>query len=118
MDFRPKTILCDIDGTLTKHRGSLTGVLQEEPEVLDGTIEKLSEWDRAGHNIILITGRKESMRKTTEDELSKIGIFYDQLIMGVGGGARHLINDIKPDGTITAYAHNIERDKGIGDLEF
>lgn len=117
MDYRAKTIICDIDGTLTEHRGNLSRTLLNEPVVLEGTVDKLNEWDRKGYKIILITGRKESMRRTTEEELTKLGIFYDQLIMGVGGGPRHLINDTKPDGTITALAHNIERNKGIGGLE-
>ena len=34
------------------------------------------------------------MRITTERHLSELGIFYDQLIMGVGGGQRILINDL------------------------
>lgn len=117
MEFRSKTIICDIDGTLTQHRGNLSKTLLEEPTTIDGTIQKINEWDRKGYRIILITGRKESMRQSTETELTKLGIFYDQLIMGVGGGPRHLINDMKQDGTITAFAHNLERDKGIGNLE-
>jgi hypothetical protein len=45
-----------------------------------------------------------------------MNIFYDQLIMGVGGGVRHLVNDKKPDGTPTAFAHNLTRNEGIGGL--
>ena len=37
--------------------------------------------------------------------------------MGVGGGERHLINDRKSDGTKTAYAHNLTRNKGIKNLK-
>jgi len=36
--------------------------------------------------------------------------------MGVGGGARYLINDNKPNGTEYATAINIERNKGIKDI--
>ena len=49
-------------------------------------------------------------------QLANMNIFYDQLIMGVGGGVRHLVNDKKPDGTLTAFAHNLTRNEGIGDL--
>ena len=63
------------------------------------------------------TGRKESLRKQTERQLSEVGIFYDQLVMGVGGGQRYLINDIKPDGENTAFSFNLIRNKGISDLE-
>ena len=74
------------------------------------------EWDKKGYNIILTTGRKESLRKTTEEQLSRIGIFYDKLVMGIGGGDRIVVNDNKPDGRQTAFAINLERDKGIKDI--
>ena len=39
------------------------------------------------------------------------------LILGVGGGVRHLVNDKKPDGvTKTAVAYNLTRDVGIINL--
>ena len=117
MDYRPKTIFCDIDGTLVTH---------EKPDVishpchgmtlLDGTIEKLIEWDRLGYRIILTTGRKESMRKETERQLAECGIFYDQLIMGIGGGKRILINDRKTNSQENTIAINLERNKGISEV--
>lgn len=117
MDPRPKTIICDIDGTLVKHEiPSSNTQLNKKLELLPGTVEKLSEWDAKGYNIILITGRRESMREATEKQLSEIGIFYDQLVMGIGGGPRILINDNKPDGKEVASAINIERNKGINDI--
>jgi hypothetical protein len=85
-------------------------------ELLEGTIEKLLEWDRLGYNIILTTGRKEGLRQQTERQLQKAGIFYDQLIMGLGGGARYLINDNKPTGTTSSFSICIERNKGIKDI--
>ena len=42
---------------------------------------------------------------------------YDQLIMGIGGGQRVLINDLKPDGSLTAGAINLNRNQGISNLE-
>ena len=118
MDRRPKTIFCDIDGTLVKHHipAKNTDALKTL-QLLPGTIEKFSEWDAKGYNIILTTGRRESMRKSTEKQLAEVGIFYDKLIMGIGGGDRIVINDNKLDGRQTAFAFNIERDKGIKDIE-
>jgi len=52
----------------------------------------------------------------TVKQLQEAGIFYDQLIMGVGRGSRVLINDLKPDGAITAYSVNIERNKGLKEI--
>jgi len=118
----PKTIFCDLDGTLTVHPGSVQDIakynLESEMRVLPGTRDKLWEWDKKGYNIILTTGRKEGMRKSTEDQLRKAGIIYDQLVMGIGGGDRILINDRKPDGgRDTASVINLDRDKGVADLD-
>ena len=119
MAARPKTIICDIDGTLIKHLGppSIVANPENTSDLLEGTLEKLNEWEYLGYKILLLTGRKESMREKTEKELSKLGIFYDQLIMGVGGGSRYLINDCKPNGDETAFSINIKRNHGIKDIE-
>ena len=117
MDIRPKTIFCDIDGTLVKHDPPhITSNPNYKMIVLDGTIEKLLEWDKNGYNIILTTGRKESLRKVTEDQLADAGIFYDTLIMGIGGGTRYLINDKKPDGRDTVMCFCPERNLGISNI--
>ena len=115
-----KTIILDIDGTLIEHKGTLSEVVNTsspEDQALDGTVDKMDEWDSKGYNIVLITGRRESSRAFTEKQLADMNIFYDQLIMGVGGGERHLINDRKPDGTKTSYAHNLVRNKVIKNLK-
>ena len=118
MDTRPKTIICDIDGTLVQHAPPhITASTSHKLELLEGAMDKLLEWERKGYNIILLTGRKESTRAITEQQLAQAGIFYDQLVMGVGGGARYLINDTKPDGANSAFACNVLRNQGIKDLE-
>lgn len=114
MDTRAKTIICDIDGTLVKHNvPSIVATPTHKMELLPGTLTKLQEWEAKGYRIILLTGRKESMRKVTEKQLRDVGIFYDQLIMGVGGGARYIVNDTKPNGSQAAFAVNVERNVGI-----
>ena len=119
---KPKTIFCDLDGTLTEHPRSgnndITKYdLEQRMKVLPGTKEKLWEWDSKGYRIIITTGRKEGMRKSTEEQLRKAGIIYDLLVMGIGGGDRILINDKKADGREAASVINIDRDKGVADLE-
>tara|TARA_R110000751_G_scaffold109312_4_gene206327 strand:- start:9643 stop:10002 length:360 start_codon:yes stop_codon:yes gene_type:complete len=114
---RPKTIFLDIDGTLIKHHGNLIKQVKSPPTLLDGTIDKLLEWERKGYNIILTTGRKESYREKTTKMLSETAIPYDQLVMGIGGGVRVLINDKKPDNeNNTAIAINLKRNDGIGKI--
>jgi len=118
MDIRPKTIFLDIDGTLIEHSENISEQFTKTPKLLDGTLEKLAEWDRKGYNIILTTGRREGVRDITIKQLSELGIYYDQLIMGIGGGIRVLINDRKKDKEYnTAIAINLTRNQGISNIE-
>jgi len=106
------TIICDIDGCLIEHQD-----IYKEVKPLEGTLQKMKEWDRKGYNIILTTGRRESSRQITEKELSKAGICYDVLVMGLGPYPRVLINDA-PEGSdkVTAKAITLSRNKGIKDI--
>ena len=117
MNNKPKTIICDIDGVLLEHwNKGLSSQLQSLP--LKNTLDKLIEWDSSGYNIIFVTGRRESLRRKTEEQLVTYGIFYDQLVMGVGGGDRILINDRKPNSDRnTAYAINLNRNEGIKNVK-
>ena len=112
------TILLDIDGTLLKHWGSLEELMSNTAEILPGVKKKFQEWSLKDYNIILTTGRRESMREFTEKQLEDNNIFYDQLIMGFGRGPRVIINDTKPDSNIkTAIGITVERNKGLEGLE-
>ena len=117
IESRPATIFCDIDGVLIHHSGDITS--QHFHEVLlPGTLQTLTDWDRKGYKIILTTGRREGCRKETEKVLSKLGIIYDQMVMGIGGGPRYLINDYKANSQIaTANAICLPRNKGIEDVD-
>lgn len=105
------TYFLDIDGVLVEHKGSLTkqmGTLT----LLENTKNLLNSIEKNGSKIILTTGRKNSMKYETEKELSKLGIFYDDIIMGCNRGARILVNDLKPDSNIkTAFSFSPERNK-------
>lgn len=117
MDNRPKTIFLDIDGTLFFHFGTLNHQITKPPKLLPGVLEKLHEWDRKGYKIILTTGRRESSRTITEKQLQDCGIFFDQLIMGVTGGQRVLINDLKQNSDKpTALIICPKRNEGIEDI--
>lgn len=117
MEARPKTLIIDIDGTLIYHGGDLFAQTNNPPKLLPGVMDKFNEWDKKGYRIILITGRRESMRKLTVDQLQSCGLFWDMLVMGVGGGPRVLINDLKPEGEDpTAIAINLVRNTGMADI--
>jgi len=116
----PKTIFCDLDGTLTKHPKDV-GLIQDpnyELEVLPGVKEFLYTIDVNRYHLVITTGRKESARESTIKQLQRAGILYDQLIMGFGGGDRILINDRKVGRTEdTAFAINITRNEGVKDVK-
>jgi mannose-6-phosphate isomerase len=112
-----KTIICDIDGTILNHKGDIYKNLLEKPEILNGVIEKLKEWDKNNYKIILTTERKEGTREQTKEQLKLYGINYDELIMGLPNGERILINNKKEDSIEnTAYAYNVIRNQGLCNL--
>ena len=72
---RKKAIFCDIDGTILKHHGTTHGVITKKPKLLDGIVERFNHWDERGYTIIIVTGRRESLRELTENQLRKFGYF-------------------------------------------
>ena len=118
---KSKTIFCDIDGTLITHMGGCHNQIinNNQSILLPNTIDAIQLWDKLGYNIILTSGRKEGMRKMTEEQLINLGISYDKLIMGIGSGDRIIINDRKENGkNNTCYAINTVRNKGINYYDF
>ena len=106
-----KTIICDIDGTIFKYQGGTPEVTNNRVEPLPGVIQQMNQWEMEGSRIIIITGRRESLREKTEKDLQRFGIPYDVLLMGYADSGRVLIND---EGSITkAHAVSLERDKGF-----
>jgi len=113
----PKTIFCDIDGTLLKHQGDIIRNTRVT-EALPNVTQTIRQWDKNNYKIILTTGRKESTREQTVEQLKTAGIVYDQLIMGIPNGPRILINDKKERGVEnTAYAINLIRNEGLENLD-
>lgn len=107
---KPKTIICDLDGTLFRYHENFADVLfQETLEVKTGAAEKLVKAHCLGYYIVLFTGRPESSRALTKRQLENAGIPYDQLIMGIGTGERVLINDRSDSGSNKAWAINVDR---------
>lgn len=115
---KPKTIFCDIDGTLVKHAHRFSDLKDTEPILLPGVREKFNQWDSQGHKIILCTARKESARGMTELHLRTLGLCWDTLIMGVTSGQRVLINDklnvAHPD---RAIGINVITNEGFKNIE-
>lgn len=110
-----KTIFIDIDGTIVFQKKNLSDVILEKPEILPFVLEKFNEWNWKGYKIILVTGRKESTRKQTEESLKQLGLFWDYLLMGLdAGGQRILINDSNNIfNNNSALAMTVERNAGL-----
>lgn len=113
-----KTIICDLDGVLFRHHGSLRAQITDEVEILPGVLESLEEWYKRGYKLIILTGRPEGTRAKTEYQLRCAGIAYSQLVMDVGRFPRVLINDSKPDSDMeTAIGITITRNEGLLDIQ-
>ena len=69
------------------------GEIPTNDYLLPGAIKAFNKWYHRGCNIILTTGRPESMRNLTEKQLEYFHLFYDQLVMGLKNHPRVLIND-------------------------
>ena len=114
-----KTLFIDIDGCLLQHHSGIRENAEEEAVLLPNVLEKFAEWDSKGYRIILVTGRRESERPRTEAQLDALGVFYDQLIMGLPRGQRVVINDLKaglPSDSAAACV-NIQRNSGLGGVD-
>lgn len=129
MESRGKTLFVDIDGTIFKHMGNATGACFDpvpfekgDPDVspwylLSAVCAVFNNWCSKGYRIILTTGRNESMREVTEKQLRYAGLFWDMLIMGIGGGERILINDMSTNNLPKAIAINVTRDEGFENID-
>jgi len=116
---KPKTLFIDIDGTILKHQHTISEVYSNDAVALPGVVAKLNEWDSQGHTIVLVTARKESTREITEQQLRKFGIAWDQLVMGLGGGTRILINDkLSKTDLDRAVGVNVVTDQGFGSVSW
>lgn len=116
---KPKTIFCDIDGTILKHIHRFSDIVNNHPIVLPDVVNKINEWDSQGNKIVLCTARKESARKMTEEHLNSLGLCWDVLLMGMTSGCRVLINDkLNHQDPDRAKAVNIITDAGFETIDW
>jgi hypothetical protein len=98
--------------------GGMRDIVEREHEILPGVLGKMRNWESKGCRIILITGRRESVRERTESELRRLGIPFDILLMGYADTGRVLINDISPNLGNKAHAVNVDRDAGMDTIDW
>jgi len=109
MTQQPKTWFIDFDGTLVTQRSHMS----DTDTILDGTKAFFSDVVGELDHVIITTARAWEYKERIERFLETHGIRFNLVICGLPSGTRILINDKKPDGAITAYAYNLERDEGI-----
>ncbi len=102
-----KTWILDLDGTLLVHDGPY---ILGKDEFLPGAREFLDSIPR-GDMIIFLTARSDYEKPHTMKFLKDNNVRYDHIIFNAGEGERIMINDMKPDGLVTAYAVNTERNR-------
>jgi len=106
---QPKTWFIDFDGTLVTQNSHMS----DTDTILDGTKEFFGRVVAEEDHVIITTARTCDDRERIQRFMESHGLRFDHIICGLPTGARMLVNDKKPDGTFTAYAFNLERDKGI-----
>jgi dTDP-glucose pyrophosphorylase len=113
--FEDRSIFCDVDGVLLRHQAgpSSPGETFHYPaSPVQNNVSLLVRAFRDGHYIALTTSRRESERADLTCELARLGIRYQDLIMGIADGPRYLLNDRRPQTPQfdRAIALNVERD--------
>ena len=109
-----KTVFCDLDGCVFKHHGDITAILSNTYELLPGVQSTFMKWGKQGYTVVLTTGRPESLRDLTNQQIFDAGLFYHHLIMDLPRGQRVVINDVKPGRKgETAACINLGRNRGM-----
>jgi uridine kinase len=114
MLMKKGTVFCDLDGTIIKHVPVPTET-GEEIRVISGSADKLKELRQKGYFLVLTTSRPQNKIFGVLEILKNEGLKFDQIVCDLPVGPRHLINDSKND-EIRAFAHVIERDGGIKNI--
>lgn len=118
-----KTIFLDLDGCVFEPPNSDSMVQVADAmhnntaKLLPGVRERFDIWFNKHYKIIITTGRPESHRQLTAYQLVSNGLFYNQLIMDCGHCPRVLINDKKSDGQTCATAIELDKNKGLEDID-
>ena len=111
------TIFIDLDGTLIFHNSGLDLNGKEIEKVVPINIDnftKLSKFQQSGGKVIVTTTRPANSNSSLISQIESFGFKPDQIIFGLTGGQRLLVNDIKPSAPHirTALSMNIARDSG------
>jgi len=115
--MKNKTIFSDIDGTLV-HQVPFELIDPFSSTALPGVVEKMTQWFKEGHHIVLTTARPEELRDLTIQEMDLLGIPFHQLVMGIGRAERILINnksDNRPE-EVRASGIQVQKNEGFENI--
>jgi hypothetical protein len=106
------TLFVDIDGTLVKNSSSHFPPYIGNTDPIDSNIEILRTLYSSGKfQVILTTSRPEKFREATIQQMKKVGMPFDHLIMGLYHSKRIIINDFsKSNPYKSCDAINLKRD--------
>ena len=91
------TIFIDLDGVLVENSGRYFGKLWGETRSLSDNVKKIRDlYDTGKCQVIITTSRDESFKRSTKDQLKRIGIKYHQIIFNLMHCKRIIVNDHSP----------------------
>lgn len=102
-----RTWLLDLDGVLVKHRSALTN----PKDLLPGVREFFETLDPKDL-VFIVTARTAEERPQIRRFFRKLGFKIHRVVCGATTGLRTLVNDLKPDGSVTAKSINVVRNQG------
>lgn len=103
-----KTIIVDIDDTLVSGDFNDTASTYTHISTNQAVVDFVNEAD----NIFVVTGRNESLKKDTEELLSKIGLQYNRLYMNPN---HYSLSDNHKDYIASILSASIKVDLAIDD---
>jgi len=106
---QPRTWFIDFDGTLVTQKSHMSS----QDTILYGTKNFFENIIKKEDYVIITTARDCEYKERIEQFFRLHNLKFDLIICNLPTGSRILINDKKTDGVFTAYAYNLERDKGI-----
>lgn len=104
-----KTWFLDFDGTIVYQES----YFKDEDRILPTTIDFFNNSIGENDFVVITTGREDCHKDRIKNFMNSFGLKCDLVICGLPTGVRILVNDAKPDGTKTAFSHNVTRDEGI-----
>jgi hypothetical protein len=108
---RHAALFVDLDGTLVKNSSEFFEPFWGSTEAIEGNVRYINKLSATGKvKVYVTTSRKAAYERVTRDQLARIGLVYDGLLMGVPHARRFLINDFTDGNPFpTAVAINLHR---------